>query len=215
VEPALVELIDYDLALLVGRARDLADRPGRTLLGIAGPPGAGKSTLADRLAAALGRRTATVVLDGFHLADAELARLGRADRKGAPDTFDRAGFVAALRRLRAADDVVYLPRFHRELEAAVAGEIAVDPDVALLLVEGNYLLHWPQVHAQLDQTWYLDPPDADRVATLIARHVAFGRSPAAAREWVLRSDEANAALVANGRERADVVVRARSWPPTS
>ena len=198
----------YRVEELLARARALTDRHGRALLGITGPPGAGKSTLAGALAAALGSDAVVIGMDGFHLADPELARLGRSDRKGAPDTFDRAGFAAALRRLRAADETVYLPRFHREIEAAVAGELAVEPAVPLLLVEGNYLLHWADVHALLDEVWYLDPPQAARVDLLIARHVGFGRSPAAARDWVLRSDEANAELIRADRDVADVVVRA-------
>jgi len=91
-------------------------------------------------------------MGGFHLAQAELVRLGRADRKGAPDTFDVAGFVALLARLRwQADDVVYAPVFDRHLEEPVAGAIPVDPRVPLVVVEGNYLLHgdgrWAQVRA--------------------------------------------------------------------
>lgn len=204
---------------LVPRARELAAGP-RRVLGVAGPPGAGKSTLAAALVAALGDRAVLVPMDGFHLAQAELVRLGRADRKGAPDTFDAAGFVALLRRLRApgdrgagvpADEVVYAPTFDRALEEPVAGAIAVPADVPLVVVEGNYLLHddgaWSRVAGLLDETWFVDVDDAVRVERLVARHVAFGRTPDAARAWVLRSDEANARLVSAGRGRADRVLR--------
>lgn len=192
--------------LLERAARSIGDR--RRLLGLTGPPGAGKSALAEALAEAAGpaARAAVVAMDGFHLADAELARLGRSQRKGAPDTFDRAGFAAALRRLRDGVDTVYLPRFHREIEAAVAGSVAIAPDVALLVVEGNYLLRWPEVRDLLDEVWYLDPDPRRRVEALIGRHIEYGREPDAARQWVLRSDEANAALVAADRDRADLVV---------
>jgi pantothenate kinase len=194
-------------------ARDLLRRAGgsRVLLGLTGAPGAGKSTLTGALRVALGELAVVVPMDGFHLAQAELERLGRADRKGAPDTFDAAGFVALLRRLRAADEpVVYAPEFRRELEEPVACALPVPAGVPLVLVEGNYLLlddpAWAPVRPLLDECWYLQPDDALRVDRLVARHVAHGRSPQAAREWVLRSDEANARVVAASRHRADRVV---------
>ncbi|MGW6983438.1 nucleoside/nucleotide kinase family protein, partial [Streptomyces sp. NPDC054932] len=196
----------------VARAQALAAPGGRRILGIAGPPGAGKSTLAARLADALGPERAVVVpMDGFHLARAELDRLGRAERKGAPDTFDAAGYVALLRRLRAAEgSTVYAPAFDRRLEEPVAGSIPVAPDVPLVITEGNYLLHdageWAAVRPLLDEAWYLAPEEGLRVGRLIDRHVRHGKDPAYAREWVDRSDEANARLVALGRHRADLVL---------
>ncbi|MFJ6723264.1 nucleoside/nucleotide kinase family protein, partial [Streptomyces sp. NPDC091259] len=132
-----------DTAGLEARARALAAAGGRRILGIAGAPGAGKSTLAAELVRALGPGLAVVVpMDGFHLAQAELERLGRADRKGAPDTFDAAGYVALLARLRErAAAAVYAPTFDRALEEPVAGSIRVGPHVPLVITEGNYLLH--------------------------------------------------------------------------
>lgn len=197
----------------VAAARALLERSGgrRVLLGLAGAPGAGKSTVTAALRGALGDLAVVVPMDGFHLAQAELERLGRADRKGAPDTFDAAGFVALLRRLRAADEpVVYAPEFRREIEEPIACALPVPADVPLVLVEGNYLLlddpAWAGVRPLLDECWYLQPDDDLRVQRLVARHVAHGRSPEAAREWVLRSDEANARVVAASRHRADRVV---------
>lgn len=197
-------------------ARALMNGAGRRILGLAGPPGAGKSSLAAALVEALGPEAVVVGMDGFHLAQAELARLGRADRKGAPDTFDAAGYAALLARIRTAgpDEIVYAPAFRRDLEEPIAGAVAIMPVHWLIVTEGNYLLHdgqgWAGVLPLLDACWYVDCPDEARIARLIARHVHFGRSEPDARAWVLRSDEANAALVAAGRGRADRIVR---WPP--
>ncbi|NML16373.1 nucleoside/nucleotide kinase family protein [Azohydromonas caseinilytica] len=190
------------------RARALLAGGGRRLLGIVGAPGAGKSTLAQALAAALGGQAQVVPMDGFHLAQAELERLGKAGRKGAPDTFDSAGYVALLRRLRqpVAGETVYAPAFRREIEEPVAGAIAVPPALPLVITEGNYLLldqpHWREVPALLDEVWYLEVDDARRTAWLTRRHEAHGRSPEAAREWVQATDEPNARLIAATRERA-------------
>lgn len=208
-----------DLTGLTARARRLALAGGRRVLGIAGPPGAGKSTLAERLVDALGPLAVLVPMDGFHLARAELERLGRADRKGAPDTFDAAGYAALLRRLRAPEPgtVVYAPVFDRALEEPVAGAVPVPPDVPLVVTEGNYLLYgegpWAQVRGLLDESWFLELDDAVRVRRLVDRHVRFGKARTYAERWVAGSDEANARLVAPGRDRADLVVRLPTGAP--
>lgn len=197
---------------LVERARLLAVPGRRRVLGIAGPPGAGKSTLAGRLVERLGGRAVLVPMDGFHLAQAELVRLGRAGRKGAPDTFDAAGYAALLTRLRTPEPgtVVYAPAFDRSLEEPVAGSIPVDPAVPLVVTEGNYLLHdqgaWAPVRGLLDEVWYLDVDGDERVRRLVERHVRFGKARPYAERWVRESDEANARVVAGGRDRADLVV---------
>ncbi len=195
---------------LVTRARELA-RGGRAVLGVTGAPGAGKSTLADRLVAALAPQAVLVPMDGFHLADAELERLGRRQRKGAPDTFDAAGYVETLRRIRERPpEPVYAPVFDRHLEASVAGSVRVDPGVPLVVTEGNYLLldegPWQRVRPLLDEVWFVEVDDRVRVDRLVRRHVAHGKDPEQARAWVLGSDEANARLVAATRSRADLVV---------
>ncbi|WP_122939512.1 nucleoside/nucleotide kinase family protein [Brachybacterium sp. EE-P12] len=193
---------------------DEALRSGsRRLLGIAGAPGAGKSTLAARLVRQLGEQAVLVPMDGFHLADAALERLGRLGRKGAPDTFDAGGYAALLQRLRTArpqDAPVWAPMFDRELEQPLAGAIEVGAEVPLVITEGNYLLledgPFAQVRAMLDACWFVEVPEGLRIERLIARHERFGKSPQAAREWALGPDEANARLVAGTRDRADVVV---------
>jgi pantothenate kinase len=184
----------------------------RKLLGLVGAPGSGKSTLALALQQALPRRAQVVPMDGFHLANAELQRLGRADRKGAPDTFDAAGYVALLRRLREqrADEIVYAPEFRREIEEPVAGAIAVLPQTQLLITEGNYLLlqegAWAEVAPLLDEVWYVEVDDAVRVERLVQRHQQFGRSREAALAWVVQTDEPNARRIAATRGRAHRVI---------
>jgi pantothenate kinase len=204
-----VLLID-DLDVALDRARALAAGE-RRILGMAGKPGGGKSTLAGLVADALGEAARLVPMDGFHLAQPELVRLGRRDRMGAPDTFDSAGYAALLQRLRTNDaPVVYAPAFWREIEEPIAGAIPVDRDVPLVVTEGNYLLLWPEVRALLDECWYVEVDDALRVERLIARHVEFGKTPGHAREWVMRSDEANARLIETTKPAADAVVRLQS-----
>ena len=150
-------------------------------------------------------------MDGFHLADAELRRTGRRDRKGAPDTFDRAGYAALLGRLRREPGTVYAPAFDRAIEDSIAAAVAVPASVPLVVTEGNYLLLWPEIRPLLDEVWYLDPPAAARRAALVARHVAFGKTPAEAERWVAASDDRNAELIAAGRQLADRVL---GWPRT-
>ncbi|MFF1718168.1 nucleoside/nucleotide kinase family protein [Streptomyces sviceus] len=196
---------------LVTRARSLTVPGRRTVLGVAGAPGAGKTTLAEHLVRALNGSgepwVAHVPMDGFHLADVELDRLGLRDRKGAPETFDAAGYAALLRRLREeTDDVVYAPGFERVLEQPIAGAIPVLPTARLVVTEGNYLLVWPGVRPQLDEVWFCELDEDERVRRLVARHEEFGKSHEEAVAWVRRSDQRNAELVAATRERADLVV---------
>lgn len=189
----------------------------RRLLGIVGAPGAGKSTLSAQLAQALGARAVVVPMDGYHLANVELARLGRAGRKGAEDTFDSAGYVALLRRLKAGrpgdGETVYAPEYTRDYEEGIAGAIAVAGETPLIITEGNYLLlehgHWAQIKGLLDEVWYVDVDPALRRSRLVERHMRFGRSREDALAWVESTDEPNARLIAATAARADAVFR---WP---
>jgi len=197
---------------LVERARRLVASGDRRILGIVGPPGGGKSTVARLVLAQLGDAARLVPMDGFHLAQGELVRLGRRDRMGAPDTFDADGYVALLRRLRdATDSVVYAPEFRREIEEPIAGAIAIPRSVPLVVTEGNYLLlehgGWDGVRALLDESWYVEVDEETRIERLVKRHVAFGKAPGEAREWTMGSDQRNAEVVARTAHRADLVVR--------
>lgn len=186
----------------------------RVMLGLTGPPGVGKTTYAASLVESWQqgghRRAATVGLDGFHLGNETLAARGLADVKGAPETFDVDGFVALLRRLRAADEgAVPVPGFDRSREQTVPAATSVPATVELVVVEGNYLLldgPWRPVRGLLDAVWFLDLRDDVRQTRLVDRHVAHGRTRAEAVAWVRRSDEPNARLVAASRTRADATV---------
>jgi pantothenate kinase len=195
------------------RARELIARSGRALLGLVGPPGCGKSTLAAALQAEFAAVAQVVPMDGFHLANVELERLGRRGRKGAPDTFDSAGYVALLRRLLAQpdDEIVYAPEFRREIEEPIANAIPIHPRTQLVITEGNYLLledgPWAHVKGLLDEVWYVDVDDEVRVHRLTKRHEQFGRSAEDAAAWVANTDEPNARLIEASRARASFVFR--------
>jgi pantothenate kinase len=213
----------FGLDDLVDRARRLV-RPGRrVVLGLAGSPGAGKSTLAaallERLAVTpppglpVGAWVAHVPMDGFHLADVELDRLGRRERKGAPDTFDGDGYAALLARLADPAEsgrTIYAPAFERDLEQPVAGSIPVPPEARLVITEGNYLLldgaPWTDVRRHLAEVWFCATDEQRRLDQLITRHAAFGKSPDAAAAWATGTDERNAALVRAAAHRADLLV---------
>jgi pantothenate kinase len=201
---------------LVERVRRLLHGHRRVVLGLCGPPGAGKSSLAERLVRRLGPEAVAVPLDGFHLHDAELARLGRLERKGAPDTFDVDGYVALLHRIgQDPGRTVYAPAFDRDRELSLAGAIPVLPEHRVVLTEGNYLLldapGWRDVRAELTECWFLVGDEDERRRRLVARHVAHGRTPEAAEAWVATTDDPNARLVGSTREAADLVVEAAAW----
>ena len=191
------------------RLRMLAPSATRTTVGIVGPPGAGKSTFAASLLRA--RPDACVIpMDGFHLAQRQLERLGRAGRKGAPDTFDVHGYAALLDRV-VAREPVFAPYFDRGVEEPIAAALFVPPECPLVITEGNYLMlddgGWEGIASRLDEVWYLDLDPEVRRSRLIERHLRFGRTHAEAEDWCDRVDEPNAELIARGRARADLVIR--------
>lgn len=210
-----------DPAVLAHRLLGLAEDGSRVIVGICGAPGAGKSTLAALVAAAVNAshpgHAVVVGMDGFHLAASVIAGDERATRRGAPDTFDPDGYAALLARLaERGPDVVYAPEFRRDLGDPVAGAVPIPPECPIVLTEGNYLLHpapaWRRVRDLLDEVWFLQAPDEDaRVAALIARHLRFGKTPEHAERHVRESDERNAALIATWRDHADLRLAWPSW----
>src|SRR5919107_789561 len=176
--------------------------PGtRTILGIAGAPGSGKSTFAEWIRQQFEPGQAVVVpMDGFHLGNAIINGTPLRQRKGAIDTFDAGGYLSLLRRLVRRDEpVVYAPEFRRTLDEPVAASIAIPAEVPLVITEGNYLLAeqepWKEVRAQLDEVWFVDTPHALRLERLVERHVSFGMDQAGAEAWAHGPDEANARLI--------------------
>jgi pantothenate kinase len=192
---------------LLSRLSELGKGP-RRLLGIVGAPGSGKSTLAALAARALGARAQAVPMDGFHLAQCELQRQGTAERKGAPHTFDAAGYAALLRRIKhqPEGEVVYAPDFRREIEEPVAGALPVFSQTPLVISEGNYLLledgAWGQLAPLFDEIWFLHVAPSLRLARLTERHMRFDRSREQATAWIASNDEPNARMVEATAHRA-------------
>lgn len=200
-----------DLEELVERCRRLIAVGERRILGIVGTPGAGKSTLCAALIDELGGDAVLVGHDGFHFANQELERLGRRDRKGAPDTFDVDGYVALLARLARADvATIYAPVFDRALEESIGSAVPVDSRIPLVITEGNYLLSddhgWGAVREHLAESWFLDVAPDVRHDRLVRRRISFGHDPDASESWVSGVDEKNAAFVDATRANADHLI---------
>lgn len=213
----LIELTVHDVC---EQARALAIPGQRHILGFAGAPGAGKSTVAGQVVEALGPELAVLVpMDGFHLANEVLIALQRRDRKGAHDTFDGSGYATLMHRIReqrsdglSGDDaIIYAPRFRRDLEEPIGSSIPIRPDTPLVVTEGNYLLldvgAWPRAREVIDEVWFLAPLESVRHERLVRRHAAYGKSREEAERWALGSDQRNAEVIEASAHRADRVLR--------
>jgi pantothenate kinase len=206
------EQLASQVAALARIQEHLEKSTERVLIGIIGKPGAGKSTLSKFLMSKLPKEFVTVVpMDGYHLSNKILEELKRADRKGAPDTFDVSGFVSLIKRIRSEHTQnIYYPIFDRAIEESVAAQGVVTSATKVVIIEGNYLLHdesgWESCKDLLDESWMVDIDDDMRIARLISRHIAYGKEPEAAKAWAKGTDEENAKLIERGRNRADFVV---------
>ena len=206
------ELLADQKAALARIEGHLEKSSERVLIGIIGKPGAGKSTLSKYLMSKLSKELVTVVpMDGYHLSNKVLKDLKRADRKGAPDTFDVAGFVSLVKRIRSEQtQSIYYPIFDRAIEESIAAQGVVTSATKVVIIEGNYLLHdeggWEVINDLLDESWMVDVDDDKRISRLISRHIAYGKDPEAAKAWAKGTDEVNAKLIERGRTRADYVV---------
>lgn len=181
----------------------------RFIVGIAGPPGAGKSTIAKAIAKAVGKGARAVPMDGFHYDNAVLDKLGLRTRKGAPETFDALGFVHLMQRLRSGSDAA-IPVFDRDADLARAGADLVTGADKYLIVEGNYLLldeaPWCDLAQVFDLTIYIDVPEVELDRRLVARWDHHGKTPAEARQWIDSNDMPNIRRVKQGSRRADIVI---------
>ncbi len=187
--------LDAAVNAVVDRIKALPARSGRQLIAIAGPPASGKSTLAEQVAQALPAAT-MVPMDGFHLDNRLLDTRGLRHRKGAPETFDVAGFRHLLNRLRQEDEVIY-PLFDRNLDCAVAGAGQVGVATRTVVVEGNYLLldapGWRDLRAFWDYAVYLSVPHDVLRGRLLQRWHTHGFDKEAAARKVSDNDMPNVA----------------------
>ena len=198
------------IELLFEQIQSLLDRERpRTLIGIVGKPGAGKSTVVEEVSKKFDSKLVSIIpMDGFHLSNEELISLGRRDRKGAPDTFDVEGFTSLIERVKTNNHVDHkFPIFHREIEASIADEGIVPKESKVVVIEGNYLFsedhNWNGIYPLLDHTWFIDINDEIRIERLIARHIRYGKTPEAAETWSRGSDETNARFVGLTANRAE------------
>ena len=202
---------DIDLEAL---ARAIANRPGagRNVVALAGAPGSGKSTSADRLAALLNETVpgsaAVLPMDGYHFDDGVLIARGIRARKGAPDTFDVGGLAHMIARLkRNEEDEVAVPVFDRGLEIARAGARMIPRTVRHLIVEGNHLLldmpPWTSLHTLFDMTVMAVVSEDILRQRLTERWIGYGLTPPEILEKVEVNDLPNGRIVMTRSIKAD------------
>ena len=185
----------------------------RTMIGIVGKPGAGKSTVVTEIQKQFSTEEVAIIpMDGYHLSNEELIKLGRRERKGAPDTFDVEGFISLITRVRNEIDKDHTFHiFHREIEASKADEGIVLRNTKVIVIEGNYLFseehNWSEVFPLLDQSWFIEIDDEIRMQRLITRHIKYGKTPQEAEDWSRGSDEANAKFIAKTASRAERIIK--------
>jgi pantothenate kinase len=198
------------IELLVEQIQSLLNGQNpRTLIGIVGKPGAGKSTVVEEISKKFDSKTVSIIpMDGFHLSNEELISLGRRDRKGAPDTFNVEGFTSLIKRVKSDSNVDHMfPIFHREIEASIADEGMVPKESKVVVIEGNYLFSeahgWNGIYPLLDHSWFIEIDDEIRIERLIARHVRYGKTREEAEAWSRGSDETNARFIGLTANRAE------------
>jgi pantothenate kinase len=202
------------IELLFEQIQSLLDSQSpRTLIGIVGKPGAGKSTVVEQIQDKFQSHEVSIIpMDGFHLSNEELIKLGRRERKGAPDTFDVEGFISLIEKVKLKPQVDHkFPIFHREIEASVNDEGVVPKESKVVVIEGNYLFseghNWNSLFPLLDHTWFIEIDDEVRIERLIARHIRYGKTPTEAESWSRGSDEANARFIELTAHRASNIIK--------
>lgn len=194
-----------DIHELVAHAEKLLESDQRSILAIAGPPGAGKTTIAKQLMEVLSETydkelIALLPMDGYHLLNEVLDERGLRDVKGSPDTFDVQSYITLLQNVRNnPDQMWYAPDFDRENDKPVPDKIVIPPQARLIITEGNYLLlpgKWAPIKELCDETWFLDVDHDVERTRLVKRHIEeIGRTAIDAARFVERSDLANAKLI--------------------
>ena len=198
------------IELLFEQIQTLLDgQSTRSLIGIVGKPGAGKSTVVEQIEKRYQPNEVSIIpMDGFHLSNEELISLGRRERKGAPDTFDVEGFTLLIKSVKIDHSVDHkFPIFHREIEASIADEGMVPKESKVVVIEGNYLFSeahgWNGIYPLLDHSWFIEIDDEIRIERLIARHVRYGKTREEAEAWSRGSDETNARFIGLTANRAE------------
>ena len=208
-EAAALRIAFETVSPLIDAAR-VARGGGRVMVAVAGPPAAGKSTVSEAIAERLGPSAAILPMDGFHLDNSILDARGLRPRKGAPATFDVAGFAATLARVRSNKGTVIVPTFDRHLDLARAGAREITPQHRTIIVEGNYLLleepPWPTIARTYDLTVFLHVPETVVEARILARWRRHGLDERAARTRALENDVPNASLVLRASRPSDLTL---------